>query len=201
MLQRLFRLHITQTWSGVALAEEQHAFAEVAMPASAADQCKDGAVLTVTVEAPWNGDPPPDAPPGHCEGLWNHEVVELFLIASDGNLATSAVRYLEIEFGPHAHYLVIELVGIRQRQRTLVPSSCESRRLGDRWRAVMRMPIHELPASSPGELSANAFAIRGVGHERLYTACRPTGGDHPDFHPLQAAMPLDNLEIDRSSNL
>ena len=37
-------------------------------------------------------------------GLWDYEVVELFLLNSDTE------EYLELEFGPHGHYLAWVIV-------------------------------------------------------------------------------------------
>ena len=41
-------------------------------------------VWEVRVDAPDHGDPPPPAPPGRLDGLWEFEVVELFLVGADG---------------------------------------------------------------------------------------------------------------------
>ena len=44
-------------------------------------------------------------PPGSYYQLWDYEVVELFFLNSKTG------RYLELEFGPHGHYLVLLLAG------------------------------------------------------------------------------------------
>ena len=46
--------------------------------------------LMVEVEAPYYQDPPPPNPPGSCDGLWEFEVAELFLVGH-------AERYVELE--------------------------------------------------------------------------------------------------------
>ena len=50
--------------------------------------------LVIRVDAPFHGDPPPAGPPGPTEGLWEHEVVEAFLLGP-------GEEYLEVELGPH----------------------------------------------------------------------------------------------------
>ena len=51
------------------------------------------------VQAKFYNDARPDAQPGYLMGLWDYEVVELFLLNSQTE------EYLELEFGPHGHYL------------------------------------------------------------------------------------------------
>lgn len=51
------------------------------------------------VQARFYDDTRPDADPGYLMGLWDYEVVELFLLNSQTE------EYLELEFGPHGHYL------------------------------------------------------------------------------------------------
>jgi hypothetical protein len=137
--------------------------------------------VEVAVEAPFHGDPGPPAPPGVLDGLWEHEVVELFLLG-DGD------RYLEVELGPHGHHLVLELHGRRQPTRRGLPLEFEvGRDEAGRWSGLARLPWTYLPA---GALRANAYAIHGVGAERRYLAWAPVPGDGPDFHRLEHFRPL-----------
>ena len=57
-----------------------------------------GPHLLLLIDAPYHGDPAPDGPPGVFWKLWEHEVVELFVLGL-------ADRYLEVEVGPHGHHL------------------------------------------------------------------------------------------------
>ena len=57
--------------------------------------------VVIEVEAPFTGDAVPPAPRGRTDRLWEHEVVEVFLASE----AAAAARYLEIELGPHGHWL------------------------------------------------------------------------------------------------
>ena len=92
------RLYIATTWDGIAISPDESA----SLSLSASDDA-----LVVTVDAPWHGDPAPIGPAGPTWALWEHEVVELFVLGSNGH-------YLELELGPHGHHLVLQLSGRRQ---------------------------------------------------------------------------------------
>ena len=124
------------------------------------------------VDAPFHGDPAPPGPPGRRPGLWEFEVVELFLVGSGG-------RYLELEVGPHGHFLALELEGIRRLSRDDVLPAWECRIAEGRWRGELRIGLDRLPV---GVDRWNAFAIHGEGKERRYLAAHPLPGEAPDFH-------------------
>ncbi len=64
-------------------------------------------VVKVFMEGPLVDDPPPpDELPGICANLWDYEAVELFF-------ANDKEHYLEVEIGPHGHWLVLLLNGRR----------------------------------------------------------------------------------------
>lgn len=137
-----------------------------------------GPVWRIEVEADFFGDPAPPSPPGPTDRLWEHEVVELFLVG-DGE------RYTEIELGPHGHHLVLQLDGVRRVVRARIPIAYEVTRTGDRWRGVARVDAALLPAPRRW----NAFAIHGVDAARRYCAAVPVPGPAPDFHRLDAFAP------------
>lgn len=139
--------------------------------------------LHVSIDAPYHADPPPRAPPGSLDGLWEYEVVELFLLGSDE-------RYLELEFGPHGHYLALQLEGVRNiRQRgMLLPYAANIH--GARWLAQARVPFDWLP---PGLSRFNAYAIDGVSVERRYWAYSSVAGTPPDFHRLEAFSLIEDV--------
>jgi hypothetical protein len=131
--------------------------------------------LTVLVEAPYFGDPPPPGKPGSTDQLWEHEVVELFLLGSQE-------RYLEIELGPHGHYLVLQLHGQRNVTTKGLPIRYETEILGKRWRGAAMVPIAYLP---PQLYRANGYAIHGDSERRRYSAAFLVPGPAPDFHRLE----------------
>ncbi|MEW6219924.1 MAG: hypothetical protein AB1634_10370 [Thermodesulfobacteriota bacterium] len=133
----------------------------------------DGHFLQVEIQASFHGDPAPCGPPGPRDRLWEHEVVELFLVGA-------AERYLELEMGPHGHYLVLSLAGIRQVVASHPADFCASIN-GSRWQGRLRLPAVLLPS---GLAWANAFAIHGQGAGRQYLAAFPVPGPAPDFHRL-----------------
>ncbi len=165
------RLVIESKWDGTPAPAQEHVELEL-------QRQHDG--LLIRLDAPFFDDPPPPQAAGSTPRLWNFEVVELMLLGA-------AERYLELEFGPHGHYLVLELSG-----RRAVASS--NRRLDyrpriekKRFRAHARLPLEWLP---PQCERVNAFAIHGEGDERSYLAWRGAPGPQPDFHRLELFGPL-----------
>jgi hypothetical protein len=159
-------LWIRRTWDGHAIpAHEQ---------ARVAFSCV-GQHLVVEVQAPLYADPPPPAPPGRLERLWEHEVVELFLLGS-------AERYLELELGPHGHYLALSLEGRRRVAEAGLAIAFESVRQGSSWHGRALVPTRYLPADVE---RGNAYAIHGQGAARRHLACFPVPGPEPDFHRLE----------------
>ena len=65
---------------------------------------KHRAYFDLYIDAPFYGDPKPLIGPGRVTDLWCHEAIEVALTGSDD-------RYLEIEFGPHGHWLMLTLDG------------------------------------------------------------------------------------------
>lgn len=159
-------IEIDATWDGRAWppSDAVQIFAEV-----------QGDDLVLQIDAPFYGDPPPEGPPGTTEGLWNHEVVELF-IAGEG---TVPVRYLELELGPHGHHLGLQLVGVRNVVARGLPIRFQARIVGRRWTGEARVPIAWLP---PPPHRVNAYAIHGLGELRCHLALAAVPGDQPDFH-------------------
>lgn len=129
--------------------------------------------LRVDVDAPFAGDPPPPAPPGSTDRLWEHEVVELFVVRPDGS-------YVELELGPHGHHLLLELAGVRQVVRSGLPVDSWAPTVADgRFRGTARVDRGLLP-DRPAR--ACAFRIWGPGADRTYASTVPLPGERPDFH-------------------
>ena len=161
MPQTRLLLKIAQTWDGQAI-EPDHAITLVLEV--------DGDELQVEVDAPLHGDPPPEAPPGPTDQLWNYEVVELFIAGQDGT-------YTEIELGPH--HLVLQLRSVRVPVATMLPIRYRTELHGDRWSGQATIPLQLLPA---GPHRINATAIHGAGPDRTYLSMVPLPGRAPDFH-------------------
>ncbi|TNF34871.1 MAG: hypothetical protein EP329_06820 [Deltaproteobacteria bacterium] len=164
------RLFVAHTWDGTPVAPEERALVAVTIAEGA---------LRLTVDAPYHGDPAPPGPPGPTDGLWDYEVVELFVLGPDA-------RYTEIELGPHGHHLVLRLEGRRNPVATRLPLAYAATIDGARWRGTAEVPLTLLP---PGPHRANAYAIHGVGTARRYLAMTPVPGDQPDFHRLDRYEP------------
>lgn len=130
-------------------------------------------------EAPFYGDPAPACAPGPCEGLWEFEVVELFLAHGE--------TYTELELGPHGHYLLLRLQGIRQSLARKLPLLYHWEQQAGRWCGDTKIPWQYLP---PEPWSFNAYAIHGQGNKRQYLSLFAVAGIAPDFHRLECFQPL-----------
>ncbi len=169
------QLRIAQTWNGQAAEPGE-------MTTLTID--KQRGCLRIRIDAPWHGDPPPPGPPGPTDRLWEHEVVELFLLGPSG-------AYFELELGPHGHYLALQLQGYRQIAAKGLPLRYSTTRLGDRWLGEATLPLAYLPRLA---YRGNAYTIHGKGAHRRYLALFPTGGEAPDFHRLDrfaSILPVD----------
>lgn len=124
------------------------------------------------IEAPYFNDPKPIGPKGSFWKLWDYEVVELFIVGSNGH-------YLEIECGPHGHYLVLQLDGVRSVASHSLQTKYNAQLVEEKWLGQLVIPVQWLP---PAPHRINAFAIHGVGAERRYLSFTPLPGETPDFH-------------------
>ena len=160
---------ISRTWCGQPIDAREHVRVEVNLTEH----------VEVIIDAPYHGDAPPDAPPGQLWGLWNFEVVEVFLLGDQE-------QYLEIEVGPHGHHLVLSIEGVREVRARHLPTAVEINRVGDRWRGRVEMSLELVPR---GLRAYNAYAIHGRGEARRYLAAHPVPGQAPDFHQLSSFAP------------
>jgi hypothetical protein len=139
------------------------------------------ALLAVRVDAPLHGDPPPPGPPGPAPGLWEYEVVELF-VGGQGS------GYTEVELSPHGHSLLLRLEDVRRGARELGPARYTVAHLGGRWSGLLLLPVAWLPE---GPWRGNTTAIHGQGEGRRYLSSVPLPGPRPDFHQPAAWVALD----------
>ena len=179
------RLVIASTWDGVALPGSEHVVVEL----SAQDSR-----LRIAVRAPYHGDPPPPHPAGPTPALWEHEVVELFVLGT--SRAGAPLPYTELELGPHGHHLVLRLAGERKLVDDRLPLDYGTEMDADatvpHWRGVALLEPAYLP---PPPHRVNAYAIHGVGEQRRFLALYPVPGAQPDFHQLDRFQPL-RLPVD-----
>jgi len=136
--------------------------------------------LVIDLAAPFHDDSPPEGPPGPTPGLWEYEVVELF-IAGPGE------QYLEIELGPYGHHLVLQLDGIRTVVSEGLDLHYSARIRNHGWNGLAKIPLAWLPE---GPHRINAYAIHGPPDARRYLCWAPVPGDHPDFHRLGCFRPV-----------
>eukprot|EP00052_Salpingoeca_macrocollata_P017727 m.145047 g.145047 ORF g.145047 m.145047 type:complete len:193 (-) comp20482_c1_seq4:36-614(-) len=169
---------ITTTWNGQQLPPADHISITLT-------PCPDKQVVLMDIDAPlYNSPAAPSRPAGEaCPQLWDYEVVEMFFLGAEE-------RYLEVEFGPHGHHLLLLLAGRRNMCRDQLPVVYTSKKSDGRWTGRAEIPFSYFP---PGVDKVNAYAIHGEGDERTYKAMYPATGQHaePDFHRLEYFRPLD----------
>lgn len=163
-------LTVDRTWDDQPIGADEQARVELVV---------EPAGLGIRIDAPFHGDPLPPGLPGPTPGLWNFEVVEIFVLGPDA-------RYTEIEIGPMGHHLVLRLAGRRRPVAEGLPLHVSVGRRGGQWQADAFLAIEHLP---PRPWSVNAYAIHGRGAARRYLAAHAVPGPQPDFHRLDAFAP------------
>jgi hypothetical protein len=146
-------------------------------------------VLEIEVDAPLGEDPCPRRPTGPTDQLWEHEVVELFVVDARD-------RYTEIELGPWGHHLVLQLSGPRVASARCLPLEYRARIDGPRWTGLARLAWDLLP---PAPHRVNAFAIRRIEGARRFFAWSPVAGARPDFHRIELFPTLELPRLDGES--
>ncbi|HAU65809.1 MAG: hypothetical protein UT30_C0010G0029 [Candidatus Uhrbacteria bacterium GW2011_GWF2_39_13] len=114
----------------------------------------------------------PQAPTGtRVEGLWNYDVVEVFLVGPGH-------QYLEIELGAGGHFLVLGFDSIRHCSHTFemfYPQIYFKQSSEHYWSNEILIPYHMIPENIR---AINAFAILSG----QFLAYAPVPGEKPDFH-------------------
>jgi hypothetical protein len=165
--QHALSLHIASTWDARSLPPQEH----IALFA-----WDDPTDLHFVWNAPFYADPPPAHPIGNTPRLWEHEVFEIFVA---GPQTPDAWPYLEMEFGPHGHYLLLQLSAIRTVQTQGLDCTYLAERQNDRWFGYARVPLSYFP---PQPWTWNAYAIHREPPQRRYLAAFPVPAAQPDFH-------------------
>ena len=159
-------LSIQHEWDGTPLPHDDVIFIEIELLEDR---------LSFQVSAKTYDDPKPPSSPNPDKGtweLWNHEVIELFLVGEKG-------EYTEIEVSRHGHHLVLQLDGPRSIVEKEIPMLWLPSEAGDSWCGYGELDYKWLPEKL---VKINAFAIHTVNGERRYCCHTPLPGPQPDFH-------------------
>ncbi len=175
------RIVITSSWNGAPTPKAQH----VVLTYDDSDPHE----LMVEIDAPYHDDTPPDCIAGSTWALWEHEVVELFLVSAQG-------PYLELEFGPHGHYLALWLTEPRVIAKRHLKIGYESRIEHNRWHGVAKVPKCIVPTQIT---RWNAFSIFGSSSNRQYLSFHPLPGKAPDFHQPEYFAPFPQPQLQSPS--
>lgn len=113
---------------------------------------------------------PPEPRGTRIDGLWEYDVVECFLVGSDGH-------YFELELGAGGHFLALSFSGPRRVSHAHEGLALDVRaaRNATGWSAETVVPREILP---PDLCAVNAFVIAAGRH----LAHEPVPGSTPDFH-------------------
>ncbi len=168
----MFQLEIDKTWDGHDVLASEVASLDLR-------SSREG--LCLRLQAPFHDDPRPPGPMGSTWGLWEYEVIELFVLGC-------GERYTEIELGPHGHYLALRCEGRRQIVERDMTLDFQPKRGDSRWAGSLTIPWEYLP-ERPYRL--NAYGIHGQGSDRRYLAWRPVPGEEPDFHRLESFLAVE----------
>ncbi|KAK6056404.1 hypothetical protein COOONC_06091 [Cooperia oncophora] len=97
--------------------------------------------------------------------LWEYEVVEFFF-------ANNRDQYIEVEVGPHGHWLCLLFDGIRKpfNNGEELELEISNKFVGSMWHCEFEIPLAYLPGNIT---KFNSFAIHGTGNERVYEALNP----------------------------
>ena len=158
---------IAHTWNGIPVTQAEQVNVSLHWQT---ESTPDG--LHITIDAPYHADPPPKSPKGSLWGLWEYEVVEVFLVDHNGH-------YTELEFGPHGHYLGLRLTAPRQISEKHLSLEYVATIDRKRWTAKAFVAQQHLPKKIA---SINLFAIHGSGQHRRYLSWSPLPGTVPNFH-------------------
>ncbi|KAI6212078.1 hypothetical protein M3Y96_00502100 [Aphelenchoides besseyi] len=135
----------------------------------------------------------PEAPNdfcGPCSDLYNYECVELFFMNEQG-------QYLEVELGPHGHWLVLLHESYRKcfNNGEEIELEVQNRFDGDQWICTAEIPLAYLPGAVT---RFNCYALHGSGENRHYEALGPmTDGllKTPDFHRKEYFCRFDSRRV------
>ncbi|MAA78678.1 MAG: hypothetical protein CL916_05420, partial [Deltaproteobacteria bacterium] len=135
--------------------------------------------IQVEIDAPYYKDPAPNTPPSSFWSLWDYEVVEVFFVGKNG-------QYLEAEFGPHGHHLLLWLSAPRTIEKKHLPVEFTATIEIDRWKGFAKISRTILPSQIE---RWNLFSIHGTNENRQYQCMSPLNTSKPDFH-LPQKFPL-----------
>ncbi len=112
-------------------------------------------------------------------GLWNFDVVEVFLKEIDTRQETNEFNYTEFEFSPLNQILCLEI--IRPREEFFIRSDIilksKSSYTTDEWHLQTEIPI-----KTEKQYKGSLFAALGPLGMREYFAIKPNQDFKPDFH-------------------
>ena len=174
------QLDLSRSWNGEAAPPGLGGRARLAV---------DSGLLVLTWDLALPTEPRvPSVPVGYVDGLWEHDVIELFVAGG-----SDRHRYLELEFGFAGHRLALAFDGPRNRVadlREVAPEVISEVRRG-RWRGRAALPVAVVEKHA-GRRPWHGLtcAVTGPRKNRVHLCWPRLPGERPDFHQPQAWAPM-----------
>lgn len=110
-------------------------------------------------------------------GLWNTDVVEIFLKRDDSN------DYLEVQSSPlnQPFGLIIEEPRVKWHVPEVLDLAVSNITLGNTWKSTLSVGLNFIPGNSK-RIIGNCFACLGDIENREYFALNTNNEKNPDFH-------------------
>ena len=147
---------IAQTWEGVLVQPEDRVHVDIAI--------WNNDRLQIEIIAPFYKKNKPPTDEVKLQGqpptwkLWEYDVVEIFFVCSNGH-------YIETEFGPYGHYLILELDAPRNVVRKDIVCNYKTKLFGSRWKGFAEIPLSVFPDNIE---KINLFAVFGYSQQTEY---------------------------------
>ena len=151
---------------------------------------RQGSDVRFKTRAPWWQNPAPESPAGSVWGLWEYEVIEIFIVGQGG-------RYLELEIGPWGHHLMLTLNAPREiERRHLIPAQLYCERdavtqdedipyltwLSEGLISAEHLPVPYRDQEMVPYWRVNSFWCFSWDDKRYHCSAYPLPGERPDFH-------------------
>ena len=182
---------IAQTWEGILVQPEDRVHVNISI--------WNNDRLQIEIIAPFYKKNPAPLDEVQLQGqlptwkLWEHDVVEVFFVCSNGH-------YVETEFGPHGHYLILELDAPRNIIRKDIVCNYKTKFFGTRWKGFAEIPLSVFPEKIE---KINLFAIFGYSQKTEYIRKAILEKKDETARKFNKTNPdkTDDLEIQQNQNL
>lgn len=130
----------------------------------------------------------PDSPTGFVEGLWEADVVELFV-------SLPGTAYVEFNLSPNGAWWSTHFSDYRKRDESKTSIHCTTDTVvgPKEWNAILSIPRDALPVNTRLDQSPalNVTAISNTDTKRHFSLHTPHEAATPDFHLAALRIPIE----------